>query len=158
MKFVINTAILVLTALAFAIPAQTENIGTIKSEKQKLLQRIHCARQSNIPAGDGLGSLWGCYNLTEDVKLWINGQAENPSGVSNIKLAVVNYHGSKMDITGKIWAGIISEEYGGVQAEPIKTAFQKCPVKQNIKVNGLEILVKCSKGPKADEHLLIVYP
>ncbi len=37
----------------------------------------------------------------------------------------------------------------------IKHYFQKCPVEKTYKSGSLEILVKCQKGPKADEHLLI---
>ncbi len=138
--------------------AHAEPVGTIDAEKSKILKRIQCSRESNTPPGDGLGSLWGCYNGNEQVRLWINGQAESTSAVRSIKLAVVNYHGSKMDITGKIWAGIVAEEYGSPKSESVIQLFQKCPVNQTIEVSGLELFIKCSKGPKADEHILIVYP
>lgn len=145
-------------ALTTSTFAQAESIGTVAGEKARLLKRIQCATEAETPAGDGLGSLWGCYNNNEQVKLWINGEANNTSGTRNIKLAVVNYHGSKMDITGRIWAGILADEYGGVQAELIKSQFQECPSQQTRQVGGLEISIRCTQGPKADEHILIVSP
>jgi hypothetical protein len=149
-----------LTLLAFFLSSfvYAESLGTIGEEKSKLLKSIQCSRESNTLPSDGLGSLWGCYNINEQVKLWINGQAQSTSAIRNIKLAVVNFHGSKMDITGKIWAGIVAEEYGGSKAEYVKELFQQCPVKKTVEVNGLELFIKCSKGKKADEHILIVYP
>ena len=62
-----------------------------------------------------------------------------------------------MDITGRNWSKIVAEEYGGSKADLIKSSFQKCPVEETFQAGPLEILVKCDKGPKADEHLLIVY-
>jgi hypothetical protein len=145
-------------ALNVSALAQAESIGTIADEKARLLKRIQCATESKTAAGDGLGSLWGCYNGNQQVKLWINGKPSNPTQIRNLKLAVVNYHGSKMDITGKIWAGILADEYGGAQAEPIKAHFQECPSQQMREVDGLAISILCTKGPKADEHVLIVSP
>lgn len=135
-----------------------EGLGTINAEKTKLLKRIQCSRESTIPAGDGMGSLWGCYSNNEQVKLWINGEPGTPAAIRNIKLAAVNYHGSKMDVVGRIWSRILAEEYGGDHAESLKSAFQQCPVDQATEFPGYEFHVRCTKGPKADEHTFLIRP
>lgn len=146
---------LILVLSFFASQVYGDGFGSIVAEKDDLLKRIQCSRQSTTPAGDGLGSLWGCYNRTEDVKLWINEQVSNRNTVKNVKLMVVNYHGSKMDITGRIWGGIIAENYGGSNADKIKSVFKECAAEQKF-ADKLTVLVTCTKGPKADEHMIVV--
>jgi hypothetical protein len=68
---------------------------------------------------------------------------------------VVNYHGSKMDITGRIWGNIVAENYGGSDADKIISSFNECPIKQKF-TDKLTVLVTCTKGPKADEHMILV--
>ncbi len=132
-----------------------DGFGSMVAEKDSLFKRIQCSRQSTTPAGDSLGSLWCCYNRTEDVKIWINEQVSSRNTVKNVKLMVVNYHGSNMDITGHIWGGIIAENYGGANADKIKSAFKECPTEHKF-IDELTVLVKCSKGMKADEHMILV--
>ena len=155
MKFLFSLSLIILIfSSSFCFSGER---GTVFIERERILERIQCNKEMNTPAGDGLGSIWGCYNINEDVRLWINGQSIDTDLVSNIKISVVNWHGSKMDITGQIWSKIIAEEYAKSKADLIKHYFQKCPVEKTYKSGSLEILVKCQKGPKADEHLLIVY-
>lgn len=138
--------------------APAAELGSIAHEKSKLQERIQCHQQTNTPASDGLGFLWGCYNQNETVKLWINGESASPQDVRDIKLAIVNYHGKRMDITGRIWARILSEEYTDQHVATIKKALEQCPTKQTYNAGNVTALVKCEKGRKADEHLLIFQP
>jgi len=146
-----------LSALTLSNANATE-INSIKTVKKTLLKRIQCNRESTTPPSDGLGSLWGCYSQNEEAKLWINGIASEKDAIRNIKFMVVNYHSRKMDITGKIWNNIISEELGGKNSEEMKKVFHNCPSNKTFNSTDREIVVKCSKGLKADEHLIIVYP
>lgn len=146
----------VLVAAFICGNAVAQSFGSVSAEKTKLLKRIQCARDSTTPPSDGFGALWGCYNREEDVKLWINSKSSNREAMKNLKFVVVNWHGKKMDITGRIWSGIVAEEYGGSHAEEIKKAFQSCPVNQSFNNGQLDVLVKCSKGPRADEHMILV--
>lgn len=138
--------------------AFAESFDSVTVEKAMLLDRIQCARETTTPPSDGFGSLWGCYNREENVKLWINSKSSDPEHMKNIKFVVVNWYSKKMDITGRIWSGIISEEYGGADAEAIKNIFLSCPSNNNFTNGNLNILVKCTKGPRADEHMILVEP
>lgn len=149
--------LILLTFLPLSI-AFAGSFGNVSVEKAKLLDRIQCARESTTPPSDGFGALWGCYNREENVKLWINSKTSGPEHVKNVKFMVVNWHGKKMDITGRIWSGIISEEYGGANAQEIKNTFQSCPTNQRFTNGSLNVLVKCTKGPNADEHMILVEP
>lgn len=153
-----QTALLALLLSGPYAAAPAAELGAIAQEKSKLQERIRCHQQTNTPASDGLGSLWGCYNQNETVKLWINGDSANPQEVRNIKLAIVNYHGKRMDVTGRIWARILSEEYAEQHTAIIKEALKRCPTKQTYNTGNVTALVKCEKGRKADEHLLILQP
>lgn len=155
MKF---TFFFVLLGVLLCKSASAEFIGSVSAEKAKLLNRIQCGRESNTPPSDGFGALWGCYNRKEDVKLWINSKTSDQEHMKNLKFVVVNWHGKKMDISGRIWGGIISEEYGGANAEAMKNIFQSCPINQSFTNGNLNILVKCTKGSRADEHMILVEP
>jgi len=132
--------------------------GSLTDVTTIILKDIQCYRQSITPADYGLGPIFGCYNDTEEVRLWINCKPENPSEVLNIKLSVLKYNGRKMDIVGKIWAGIISDIYGGKNAEQIKKTFQKCPIYKVFNVGKLKISINSSKekGAIAEEHLMVI--
>ena len=94
-KNILLVLALFLTALG---QAKAVEVNSIKSVKSDLLKRIQCNRESNTPAGGGLGSLWGCYSQNEEAKLWINGAASGGDTLRNIKFMVVNYHLSLIHI------------------------------------------------------------
>lgn len=123
-----------------------------------LFKRIQCNRESNTPAGGGLGSLWGCFSQNEEAKLWINGVASGNTRVQSINFSAIKYHSRKIDVTGRIWSGIVAEEFGKDKAPEMKTIFKSCPSNKTFDFSDRETTVKCSKGPKADEHLIIVFP
>lgn len=147
--------VFILLLLLISSQIYGDGFGSIVAEKDRLLKRMQCSSQITTPAADGLGSLWGCYNRTEDVRLWINGQVSNDNAVKDVKLMVVNYHGSKMSITGHTWGGIIAGNYGGSNADKIKSVFRECPIEQKF-IDKLTVLVTCTKGLKADDHMIVV--
>jgi hypothetical protein len=55
----------------------------------------------------------------------------------------------------KIWGNIIAENYGGTDAEKIKSAFHKCPAKKRFTGEYI-VLVECMKGSHANEHMILV--
>lgn len=144
--------------LIIGMSVNVNAIGPLETEKTKLLKSIQCSRQSSIPPSDGLGSLWSCYNINEEVKLWINGQADNVNEIRNIKLSAIQWHGKKLDVTGKIWAKILLEEYSQDEIDVIMNSFQSCPMNKTYNSENFKISVKCTNGPKADEHILLIKP
>jgi hypothetical protein len=147
-----TTIIFILSFLSAQVYA---DLGSLVEERERILKRIKCPKQSNISVGNKLGPLWGCYNRAEDTKLWINGQTSYRNDVESVKLMVINYHGSLMSIVGRIWGNIIAENYGGSHADKIKSTFYKCPVKKRFS-GEYTVLVACLKGSTADEHMILV--
>ena len=62
-----------------------------------------------------------------------------------------------MDVVGRNWCRILSEIDGDKHAKAIQGSYSKCPSKATY-ADKFHVEFQCQKGPKADEHFLIIIP